>query len=196
MSRAPVTIYPLPPSAEALLIPQAHLRIGVGKAYRDDRLSQIRRDAAKYPGDPFALAVLAEAELEIGDAKTGVGLLDSLLANDPQNAGLLTVRGLAALRAQDVVTGRRFLGRSYKLNPNDATTLFYYGRSFAGQEAVPSENTLNVLMRAADLAPQVSGINLTVAAEFMKARQFADAIRLLMPIASNPHGGGAADVAR
>ena len=59
-----------------------------------------------------------------------------------------------------------------------------------------SENTLNVLLRAQTLAPQVEPIALNAAAGLMRHKRFADAEVLLAPITSNPHSGKLAEHAR
>lgn len=193
---AQVAIRTLPPSADDLLLPQARLRLGVRQAERAAFLEKIRRGVAKHPDDSFARLVSAHAETELGDTKTGMAMLDALLAVEPGNAEMLTLRGVAALRNNDTPMGRRLLARAHKLNPVDATSLFHYGLSFAANEAKPSANTLNVLRLAASLAPQAPSISMSTASVLLRAKLPDEAISLLAPVANSPHGGGAASAAQ
>ncbi len=192
---AAVVVRALPESADELLLLQARLWLGVTVAERPAVLGKVRAEAAKYPGDAFAQAVLAHAEVDLGDVKVGIGLLDALLASDPTNAELLTLRGVAALAGKDIVMGRRLLARAHKLDPVDAVPLFRYGMSFAAQEAKPSENTLNVLLLASSLAPQAPGITLSTASVLIRAKRLDEAVQMLLPIANSPHGGSQAATA-
>ena len=194
-AQATSAIRALPVSADKLVIAQAHLRAGVEPARVQTRLAQIRQEAAKFPSDPFAKTVLAEAEVDLGDLKVGAGLLDGLIEAEPRNADLLTLRGYAALRLNDGTTGRRLLARAHKIDPSAAAPLFFYGASFLQVGVPPSENTLNTLLLAADIAPQIPGITMLTATALMKAKRFDDAIKILGATAYNPHGGPTADIA-
>ena len=186
-----VDIQTLPPSADDLLLAQARLRLGVPKADKAAFLDRIRRSGAKHPNDSFARLVSAQAETDLGEEKTGMAMLDALLATEPGNAELLTLRGVAALDNNDTPTGRRLLARAHKLNPVDATPLFHHGMSFAANEAKPSANTLNVLRLAASLAPQSPNISMSTASVLLRAKLTDEAISLLAPIANSPHSGAA-----
>jgi hypothetical protein len=54
----------------------------------------------------------------------------------------------------------------------------------------PSENTLNVLARAVQLAPQVRNLRMMAAVTFMRAGDADEEVRaLLEPLLNDPHGG-------
>ncbi len=190
-----IEIRALPPTADDLLLADANLRLGVGDAWRAARLAQVRREAARHPGDAFATRVLAHAEVTLGDRAKGRALLDGLIAADAANAELLYLRGLADLLDGRPEPARRLLTRAHKLDPLHAATLFHYGRSFMGA-GVPSENTVNIALLAADLAPQVPAIAAQAATALMARQRFDEAIPYLTPIAYNPHGGAEAEMAR
>jgi hypothetical protein len=80
---------------------------------------------------------------------------------------------------------RRFLGDAHKVDPDHYQTLYRYGETFAGETV--TENTLNVVLLAQQLAPQVAEIRLNAAQMLIRRRAFADAIALLQPLLNDPH---------
>jgi len=202
----PVTIASLPRAADDLIVYEAALRVGIADAQGPDYLARIRALAARHPGDPFAERVLAHAELLYGDAAAADRLLDHLLAGAPNDAELLYLKGMRYLVAAekgdqwdaDARTARTWFGRAHQADGNHYQTLFRYAQSLRRDPSYASENNLNVLLLAHQLAPQVAAITMNAAA-LMIGRGSGDerlAISLLRPLAADPHNTGLAHAAR
>lgn len=199
----PIDIRRLPPSADDLLLPLAHLQAGVGKRWAPERLAQVRRDAARFPDDAFAQRVLALAEAQIGDPAAAIAAADTLLGRDANDVEALFAKGWAqlALARRPTSDTERLLAqaratfvRAHKVAPTHVPTLFAYAAAqMAGRP--PSKNATEVLFLANSLAPQVAQISLTAAYAALHNQRFEDAATLLKPIAYHPHGGRLAQVA-
>lgn len=165
-------------------------------------LKTVREAAAAVPDETAAQAILGEAEAKLGDRAAGIRALDAGLARTPKDAQLLYVRGIVELeqaRAQigDAATAarkraRHWLTRANAARPDDYRILAAYAASYGA--ALP-DAALEVLLRAADLAPRVASVQ-TRAALALARRGDRDAARArLAPIAASPHGGAAATAA-
>lgn len=198
-----IALRPLPRSADQLLLAQASMLIG--RAPSEAQLARIRSEAARH-GDAFARRVLAEAETLYGDGAAGERLLDELIAAAPGDAELLYLRGMRHIvasraaegeeRARQLRLSRPWFSRAHRLDENHFPTLYRYAQSFAAEPEFRSENNLNVLLLALQLAPQVAEIRMTAAALMLSRREFAQARALLQPLASTAHSGSLAEAAR
>ena len=77
---------------------------------------------------------------------------------------------------------------SHKLAPNHVPTLYSYALTFL-DEGIADENTLNILLLARSLAPEVDEIGLRAAELLIRHRRADEARALLTPIAFNAHSG-------
>jgi hypothetical protein len=195
-----IAVTRLPPSADDLLLARAALRAGVPKALRDPLLARIRRHAARH-ADPFAKRVLAQAEVLYGDPAAAEPVLDALLQTAPADAELLYLRGLRHLIAGRADEGRRaeeyrraasWFVRAHRADENHFPSLYRYAQSLSLGSRYNSENTQNVLLLAAHLAPQVSEIRLSAARLLLARDKFEEAQTMLTPLASSAHRSGAA----
>ena len=200
-----ITLRPLPASADDLMLSLADLRSGVGDKRDARRLAQIRRAAARYPEDVFAQRVLALGEAWIGDPAVAVAVADKLIAHGAADGETLFAKATAlAAQAKDAEAGtgrasllqqaRQTFVLANRASPDQATILFGYAQAQLAS-APPNRNTLEVLLRARALAPQVASIGMLTAYAAMHQKDFATAEALLKPIAYNPHGGKAAKAA-
>jgi hypothetical protein len=200
----PVTVTSLPGGADDLMVYEAALHIGISEDQGKDYLPRIRTAAARHEGDPFAQRVLAHAELLYGDAAAADRLLDSLIATSPHDAELLYLKGMRYLVAAeredeseaDARTARSWFSRAHQADANHYQTLFRYSQSLRRDPSYASENNLNVLLLAHQLAPQVSSITMNAAAMLIGNRDYALALPLLRPLAADPHNAGLAAAAR
>lgn len=200
----PVTVTSLPRGADDLMLYAAALSIGVSDERGREFLPRIRAAAARHPGDPFAERVLAQAELRYGDPATADRLLDGLLVATPHDAELLYLKGMRYLVAAereeageaDARTARTWFGRAHQADENHYQTLFRYAQSLRGDRSYDSENNLNILLLAHQLAPQVSTITMNAAAMLIGRHDDALAISLLRPLAADPHNASLAQRAR
>jgi Flp pilus assembly protein TadD len=206
---AQIVFSTLPDSADDLLLAKARLDLGIrAPADRAAVLAQVRQAAAKYPDDPFARRVLAEAEALYGDGAAADRLLDALLAASPKDGELLYLKGmryLAAARANETDdTLRRsqkkqaaaWFVRAHDAAPYHFQSLVRYVESLSGTPAYNSENSLNILLLAHDLAPQVSDVTMNASTMLIRRGRYDEAIALLGPLASNPHDERLAAAAR
>jgi tetratricopeptide (TPR) repeat protein len=179
----------------------------------DDFLKLVRERAAKYPGDALAAHALARAELSLGDKAAAAAVLARRLAADPNDVEALELTAeikideADALMAGDVPDTARakalareavpFLGRAYKQDPSRYQTLFLIAESGRYlDKSYPSDNSLEALLAAFEIAPQVSNIRLAAARGMIRRSRYKAARSLLNPLANDPHAAGAAEAAR
>lgn len=202
---ADITVTALPPSADALLLESLRMTRGLYEPEQKDFVAAVRAAAARYPGDRFAALTLARAEVEYGDQAAGDAVLDGLIAADASDSEALVIKALGLMRAGDDDTANyrklyaqagKLLAKANGLTPDDYRILYAFAETRRTDPDYPSDNTLNVLMLAAELAPQVYGIRVEAARGLILRKRFDEAIEQLTPVANSPHAGGAADAAR
>ncbi len=205
--RPSATVSDLPDSADDLLLPWLAMRRGMplerGAALVADTL---RPAAAKHRGDRFAELVLAYGEMWYADEAAGEALLQGLLARDARDADALQLLGVIRVNQAAKAAGaekarlrqeaQTFLARSHAVRSNDYRTLLYYAMARRGEAGWPTENTLNIITLAYDLAPQVSQVRMLYAEMLIARKQWAEARVVLQPTANNPHSGDATARAR
>lgn len=194
----------LPPSADALLLENQRLKSGVPKADQPAFLQLIRERAARFPDDRLAQLTLARAEVTFGDRPAGEALLTRRIEADARDVDALWLMALSRLFAGNADPSRRaalyaeagpWLGKAFAIDPNRYQILYDFAQSRSRTPDYPSDNTLTVLLRAHELAPQVAPVTLAAARALMKRGRFDTAITLLTPLANSPHGGGRAAAA-
>lgn len=202
----PMTVATLPASAGDLLLENQLAKRGPPKELGERLLKTVRADAAKYPGDRLATLTLARVEAGYGDRAAADKLLDGWIANHADDAEALRLAGESRLDAAKALEGKpeskalvaeasRFLGRANKAQPDTYQTLYDFARTRMGEPGYPTDNTLNVLELSSQLAPQVLTIRFTAGQALAVRGRYDDAIRMLEPVANNPHGGKGADAA-
>jgi tetratricopeptide (TPR) repeat protein len=192
-----VTITAMPASAEKLLLDQARLVVGdVDGRQAAGVIAGIEADVAQFPDDPDALKTLALADALYGDPAKADTPLDRLLGAHPDDVDGLYLKGLRYLmagrrtpaeRTADAERARGYLGAALKLNAKDFRVLHLYGLTFGGDDAAPADITVNALMGAHQLAPQVPEIAVNAGLALMRSGHFDDAIDVLTPVAYSPH---------
>lgn len=203
----PVTITRLGRSADDLLLFNQRLKRNQSEEQRKGVLAEARRRAGLHPDDPLALLMLGHAELHFdGDRAVGDRALDRLLELKPDHVEALQLKAGAlikdaeslegALATARIVEARRYLSRAYQADEADFTTLIMLAESRQGQPGYPNDNDLATWEQAFTLAPQLGGVRLSYAAVLAARDRKDDAIRILEPMASDPHNRGAASAAR
>jgi thioredoxin-like negative regulator of GroEL len=204
---AVVAVSRLPRAADALLLPLARARIGNVPEEGAAALAQtLRQGAALAPDDPLSRIAEARAASLAGDPADARARLEALLAADETNtearyllASLIleAARGADGEQARQALTdARRQVARGFRHNPNHFPTLYLYGLLRAWEPGPMSEQDLNVLARALELAPQSDHIRLLLAEELIEAERFVEAVVNLRPIIYSRHGGQRAVEAR
>jgi Flp pilus assembly protein TadD len=99
-------------------------------------------------------------------------------------------------RTERYKEARPWLGRAYKRDPTSYETLYAFAISKQVDADFPSENTLNTLLEARRLAPQVPEIVIATADALRLRHHEKDARTILTPLANDPHQPGAAAQAK
>jgi hypothetical protein len=164
---------------------------------RESLLERIQRKAARFPGDPYALTLLMEAENVAGHSQAAEVAADRLLALQPGNVRGLVRKSLLLSDAAAKLTGqarldkageaRRLAIRANKADPKEPLTYVAFYQSFhqAGQR--PSNDAIVGLATAVELLPENTGIRRMLVDEYANERRWSDAIRVLSPIESDTH---------
>lgn len=188
-------------AADDLLLPMARVRAaGVRGDDATTLAAEIERLATPHAGDPLGQIALARAALLAENTQLARTRLQQILAGDETHAEARYL--LAELALDDVMTYdgvvavRRELARGFRHDPNHFPTLYLYASTFRGQAQPMSEEQLNVLARALELAPQADHIRITLAEELMRANMNDSALVTLRPLLHAPHGGGYSERAR
>jgi hypothetical protein len=198
----PVRVSALARSADDLLIHEAQLRIGSTGGGAAAMLRAVRAAAAKHPGDPFAQRVLAHAELLHGDRAVALRLLEGLIAANPADAQLMYLRGrlhLAAAEAGEegaTEQARSWFAKAHRADKNHYQTLYRYAESLRSGARAVSENTMNVLLLAHQLAPQVPEIRFNAGAVLLARGDLDLAEDVLAPLLNDPHNPQGAATAK
>lgn len=204
IAQAPtIAIRQLPRSADDLLLLQAAMRIGAPDP--EAVVANVRRLAPRHD-DAYSRRVLAEAEALHGDAAAAERLLTPLLAESPNDVELLFLRGMVHIkaakeadadeRAAQFRRARAFFSRAHRVDGQHYQTLYRYAQTFSGERDFLSENNLNIMLLAHQLAPQVADIRMTAASMLLARGDFELAETLLQPLASTAHAGQLAEAAR
>lgn len=198
------TVAVLPASAATLLPISTRVRRGVAEADAPALLARVRQLAGGTPTDRFALMTLARAEATIGDSNRARALLQPYLQAHADDIEALYLMGLSYSTDAGKVQGearrplltqaRHYLVQAHRLDENNVPVLYRYASTFAevSMDEATFNNTINVLLLAHQIAPQVLEIGFYVAQWLMSADRNAEAANILRPIAYDPHGGGAA----
>lgn len=208
LKRAPppapeIALSRMPGGADDLILEVQRLKLDIPAAEGPAFLAKVRKIAAKRPDEFYSRRVLARTECDLGDRRRCEAMLKALL--DERPADLETLQIMAASRLSTARQAIRdhagrdqvqaiyadaagYLGRIHKIDPNDYMALFYYAQT-KSFDATPSENTLNVISRAAEIAPQASLIRMTAARLFIQAKEYEAACEMMAPVAGDPHGG-------
>ena len=193
---ASVTITALPKVADTALLPLVAIQLPQ-KAEDDARnLARIREAAARDPDNGWAKRALAIGEAAGGDRELAAKLLDELIGQDMQDAELLRWRASLyradrpGASAADVDAARKLLVRAWKASPNDWQVLWAYANTFRSPQKL-NEQVLDILWKAAELAPQVHALAMKTGVEMARAGHYEQAEALIAPVVNDPHGGGA-----
>lgn len=203
MSRPPSSTTPspvtrLPESADDLLLENQRLKMGVPQDERAEVLAMIRERAARYPGDRLADMTLARAENDFGDRAKAQALLKRRIEIDPRDVEALQTLGWSLMRQASAEPAqaprllneaRDWFGKGFAVDRDNALLLYDYGLTRRGEPGYPSDNILNVLLRAQELSPQVAPFRMAAADALMRRGRFDEAAAMVQPVFNNPHAG-------
>jgi hypothetical protein len=190
-----ITVSRLPASADQLLLDQAAMRIGIVEPDRQRAVLRRAVDAVAERSDNLAQRVLVQAQILYGTPASADPVLDALLVLAPEDPELLYLKGLRHLAAgrsdataapAEFREARKWLARVWRADPEYYPALYAWAEALSTEPQFVSENTLNVLLKAAQLAPQVTQIRVTAATMMLADGRFAAAGALLAPIPVTP----------
>jgi tetratricopeptide (TPR) repeat protein len=196
-ARASFSLRTLGPGEAALMRETAAFRDFVKEEERSGWLAGIRAKTARFPADPYALRLLADAEYAAEDYAAARSTVDRLLAIAPDDVRGRTRKGMILLReAQDlkgversgrIEEARRLILAANKTDPDDPYALVAYYQSFriSGERAPPV--AVEGLRQAVGTIPQDSEPRMLLATQLANEGKFAEAIHFLGPIAYDPH---------
>lgn len=199
-----VTVSPVTAADEAVLLEAQSIKRGVRKERQAPLIEKLKRAVATNPGARLPRLTLAHAQISFGDRAAGEAILRELVAADPRDVEALEFLAESRRYAGDedeanaaayYRESEKLIGQAYKVDPNRFQTLYAFTTSQRHDPNYPSKNTLEALLVAQELAPQVDEITLEAARGLIRHKQYDQAVRLLTPVANDPHGGGAAEAA-
>jgi tetratricopeptide (TPR) repeat protein len=160
-------------------------------------LAHIQSQAARFPSDPYALYLLAEAENASGNSSAAEAAVDRLLAVQPRNVRGMVRKSLllsqsaaklsGAARQQKATQARQMAMAANQADPNEPLAFVAFYQSYRGAGAPVPRNALEGLEAAVATLPGNTGIRQMLVDEYAAQRRWADAIQALAPIANETH---------
>jgi tetratricopeptide (TPR) repeat protein len=190
-----ISVYPLPKSADALLLDRAAMQIGIPERDRQSAVLRRAESVATDPKDGFAQRILAKARILYGAPERADPILDRLLAASSEDTELMYLKGMRHLmagRADPAIArdqfreARTWFAHVYRVDPDYYPALYAWAESRSTEPRFVSENTVNVLMKAVVLAPQATQIRITAATMMLQDGRFNAAEALLAPVIVTP----------
>ncbi len=200
----PIIIRELRAGEAAIMQVRIRSKRGVSRDEATALLPNAQAIAAQFPADSAVLAALAEAEYDAGNDDAAMRAADAAIAIDPKQVNAYVQKGYAMFRkAEDaddqVAAYRAARGPFLQLNAleNDhPLPLVYFYMSFGREGRKPTDNAVQGLERAVELAPFDMGLRMMLVMQQIRDKRYEHAKVNLAPIAYNPHGGGGANMAQ
>lgn len=188
----PIAVRSVTPAENSMMEFGIELSQGILKREAAEFAGKVRGAARRFPNDPFALALLSEAERLAGNRDSALAAADRLVAAAPDDPRGLLQRALAEMDRLKTASSRdpkawaaarQHLVRASRLAPNDPLVLEAFYDSFAGHGTVPPEPAQAALYRAHELAPSDGDLRYKLAADFEKRDMIQEAITIIRPVA-------------
>ena len=192
-------------AAEAEMMP---VRIRSKRGVDEDQAAALLPDAraigAKYPGDPFVQASLAEAEFDAGNDQEAIAAADRAIAADPNRINAYIQKGYALARmapdADDQEAAWKAVRRQFvkvnRIENDNPIPLMQFYLAYRGQGITPPDIAVQGLQRALELAPYDPQLRWMNANQYMADGKYARAAATLVPLANNPHPSPLSETAR
>lgn len=194
-----VTVTSMPASADDLLLETVRMISPRGdletrKAFAED----VAKRAARYPDDGLAQRALARARLQADDFAAADSVIDRRLAAAPEDVEALELKARILMETGDADPARKealykqaqgVLGRAFKLDGARYQILLAYAQSRSLSPGYPSDNVMEGLLLANELAPQVSEVTISAVQALAMRGDYRRAVALLKPLANDPHNG-------
>jgi len=194
----PVVVTPMPASAGDMLLLGQRVKRGAAKDARAALLAEVRAAAARHPGDRLAEVTLARAEIEFGDLAVADAILARWTAALPDDVEIAQLSAMSRMAAGDKVEdsqqkaalykeAQRHVARAFKVKADDHLTLYLYFRARAQERGFPSDNDVEALLAAQEMAPQLHNLRVEAAQMLTYRKNYDYALHLLAPLANDPH---------
>ena len=200
-----VDVTPLSPGASLTIPVLAKLKNDADQTTAEPLAVTLRQTQKTYPGDPFVEVALAEAELISGHAEAALKAADRALAADSNSTDAMILKGRATVEQliekgdatpAEFADARQWFLKANKLDQEDPEPLAEFYRSFVMAGGRPTPNAIAALHYASDLAPQDLSLRMNSAMAYLAENKTKEARTALIPVAYDPHAGGAGSAAR
>jgi tetratricopeptide (TPR) repeat protein len=201
-----IDVRPLSPGASKVIMLRVQSKRGVNDKTAEPLAAKVRAVEAQYPGDELVELTLAEAELDAGHADAAEAAADRALKANPRDTKAMVFKGRAIERRAEKLTGdgrrtafqqaRTIFIRANKLDTEDPEPLMEFYKAYVNEGIPPTQNAIEALRYASELAPQDDGLRVTSALTYLKDGKASDAKHSLTVVAYDPHGGDLAKLAR
>ena len=181
-----IAVAQMPVSAERLLMTEAALTVCPSDARGQALLKTARDEAARFPGDAYAQTVLARAEAGFGDPAKAVTILDGLIAQAPQDAALLALKGQALLRAGQAKDAVTAFDKAGGLAPKSPEIAYDFSLAEAQSNDGFDTDAANAAVAAYLYAPHVEAYAWRAGLAFAWLGQPGEAAMALRLVAENP----------
>ncbi|MDR0781018.1 MAG: DUF1570 domain-containing protein [Pseudomonadales bacterium] len=153
---------------------------------------EARQLAAQYPGAASVLGALAKAEYDAGNDEAAIAAADQALAITPNHMNALIQKGAALARIatatkapEDWARVRTHFVAVNNIEPEHPLPFLYFYLSFTEQGMEPTQNALEGLESALQVAPYDAKLRMTTAQAEMNQKRYQDAIHTLSILAFN-----------
>ncbi|MFN2100092.1 tetratricopeptide repeat protein [Altererythrobacter sp. MF3-039] len=204
LSPSAVTVTRLAEGEAAMMPLVIESKRGVTRKEALELVNEARQLAAQYPEDAGVLAALAEAEFDSGNNDLAIAAADKAIEIDPSRTNAYVQKGYAlfdlAADADDTASAYRAAFKPFQdlngLENDHPLPLIYLYRQYIEQGKEPSDLARRAIERAAMLAPFDKSLWMNVGMMQAVEGKIELAQWSLRSVASDPHGGGMADMAQ
>ena len=169
-------------------------------------LARIEEKAARFPNDPYALNLLAEAEDASGNSARAEAALNRLLAVQPANPRAMARKSILMSQAAGQLTGaaridkasqaRQLAIKANKIDPDDPIPYLAFYQSYHMAGLAAPANALAGLVGAVEKLPRDTNIRQTLVDELAPQSRWSEAMIVLGPIANDTHDSPLRQAAR
>lgn len=193
-----------PATSESMLIRLRSMR-GVDLTEAKALVPKFKAVAAKYPDDAEAWYWLGQSYADADqDAEAETALANALRIKAGMSRALLlrgeiATRKAAADKKDDPnawKAARSLIIKANRADVNDPLPLYRYFETWQKQGATPPQASKDGLRRVFELVPESSEVRFSFASMLAGEGKYDDAIKVIKPLAFDPHNNGQADAAR
>jgi Flp pilus assembly protein TadD len=201
-----IDVHPLSAGAAQVIVDRAKVKYGYHDAAAEALAADVRTIESRFPGDELVECTLAEAELEAGHADAAAAAAAKAVAANPHSTEALVLKALAIEEKAKDADGdarhamfeqaRQTYIAANKLDTEDPEPLYDYYWSYLREGVRPTDNAIDALHYASDLAPQDIGVRMNSAIAYLEKGKLKDARSTLTVVAYSPHADQAAELAK